>query len=80
MVIYGGVDIKAQKEALKSKPPHIVVGTPGRIKSVRHAACCARGRTVLLRVLARRALRCAGACAELRRFALRARSCPRTAT
>ena len=32
MVIYGGVDAKQQKEALKAKPPHIVVGTPGRIK------------------------------------------------
>lgn len=37
-VIYGGVDIKAQKEALKAKPPHVVVGTPGRIKSARRVA------------------------------------------
>ena len=35
MVIYGGVDAKAQKEQLKAKPPHIVVGTPGRIKQAR---------------------------------------------
>ena len=35
MVIYGGVNIKEQKDALKAKPPHVVVGTPGRIKSVR---------------------------------------------
>ena len=35
MVIYGGVNIKEQKDALKSKPPHVVVGTPGRIKAVR---------------------------------------------
>ena len=38
MVIYGGVDAKAQKEQLKSKPPHIVVGTPGRIKQARRIA------------------------------------------
>jgi hypothetical protein len=37
MVIYGGVNIKEQKEALKAKPPHIVVGTPGRIKQARAA-------------------------------------------
>ena len=35
MVIYGGVDLKEQKALLKSKPPHIVVGTPGRVKAVR---------------------------------------------
>lgn len=34
-VIYGGVDIQAQKKDLKTKPPHIVVGTPGRVKAVR---------------------------------------------
>jgi len=34
MVIYGGVPITEQKEALKSKPPHVVVGTPGRVKSL----------------------------------------------
>lgn len=34
-VIYGGVDLQAQKAQLKAKPPHIVVGTPGRVKSVR---------------------------------------------
>ena len=35
LVIYGGVNIKEQKDALKAKPPHVVVGTPGRIKAVR---------------------------------------------
>ena len=35
MVIYGGVNVKEQKDALKAKPPHVVVGTPGRIKAVR---------------------------------------------
>lgn len=35
MVIYGGVNAKEQKDALKAKPPHVVVGTPGRIKAVR---------------------------------------------
>jgi hypothetical protein len=35
MVIYGGVPIKEHKDLLKSKPPHVVVGTPGRIKAVR---------------------------------------------
>lgn len=35
MVIYGGVDIKEQKAALKAKPPHVVVATPGRVKAVR---------------------------------------------
>jgi ATP-dependent RNA helicase UAP56/SUB2 len=39
MVIYGGVNIKEQKDALKAKPPHVVVGTPGRIKAVRTARC-----------------------------------------
>merc|ERR1712070_1094881 len=29
--IFGGVSIKAQKEELKDEPPHIVVGTPGRV-------------------------------------------------
>ena len=43
MVIYGGVDIKAQKEALKSKPPHVVVGTPGRIKTARAPCVCSAG-------------------------------------
>ena len=38
MVIYGGVDVGEQKKLLKSKPPHIVVGTPGRIKAVRPPA------------------------------------------
>lgn len=35
-VIYGGVDIEQQKKDLKTKQPHIVVGTPGRVKAVRH--------------------------------------------
>ena len=81
MVIYGGVDIKAQKEALKTKPPHIVVGTPGRLKSVRGAARGAGGRNGLLlraRVLSWRALCCP--CAEPRHASLCSRSCPRTAT
>eukprot|EP00743_Colponemidia_sp_Colp-15_P000258 GILK01000301.1.p1 GENE.GILK01000301.1~~GILK01000301.1.p1 ORF type:complete len:442 (-),score=96.76 GILK01000301.1:163-1440(-) len=30
-VFYGGAPIKEQREALKNDPPHIVVGTPGRI-------------------------------------------------
>lgn len=34
-VIYGGVDVNEQKKSLKAKPPHIVVGTPGRVKAVR---------------------------------------------
>jgi len=34
MVIFGGVNITEQKTELKSKAPHIVVGTPGRIKSL----------------------------------------------
>jgi ATP-dependent RNA helicase UAP56/SUB2 len=34
-VIYGGVDLMEQKAQLKAKPPHIVVGTPGRVKAVR---------------------------------------------
>ena len=39
MVIYGGVNAKEQKDALKAKPPHVVVGTPGRIKAVRTPRC-----------------------------------------
>lgn len=35
MVIFGGVDIKIHKTDLKAKMPHIVVGTPGRVKQVR---------------------------------------------
>ena len=38
MVIFGGVNIEEHKKALVEKPPHIVVGTPGRIKAVRCAA------------------------------------------
>ena len=34
-VVFGGVDIKEQKNLLKTKPPHIVVGTPGRLKAAR---------------------------------------------
>merc|ERR1712205_16405 len=32
--IFGGVSIKAQKEELKTSPPNIVIGTPGRVKSL----------------------------------------------
>lgn len=32
---FGGVDIKKNKEDIKSTKPSIVVGTPGRIKQVR---------------------------------------------
>ncbi len=31
---YGGIPIKQNKEQLESDPPHVVVGTPGRIKQV----------------------------------------------
>lgn len=31
---YGGIPIKTNKEQLESDPPHVVVGTPGRIKQV----------------------------------------------
>jgi hypothetical protein len=31
---YGGIPIKNNKEQLESDPPHVVVGTPGRIKQV----------------------------------------------
>jgi ATP-dependent RNA helicase UAP56/SUB2 len=30
-VFYGGIPITANKKVLKDEPPHIVVGTPGRI-------------------------------------------------
>jgi ATP-dependent RNA helicase UAP56/SUB2 len=30
-VIYGGEPIEDQRKALKTEPPHIVVGTPGRV-------------------------------------------------
>lgn len=33
-VIYGGVPVRQHKELLASNPPHIVVGTPGRIKDL----------------------------------------------
>merc|ERR1712072_325899 len=33
-VFYGGVPISANKKALKEATPHIVVGTPGRLKSL----------------------------------------------
>ena len=32
--IFGGVSIKTQKEELKANPPNIVIGTPGRIKTL----------------------------------------------
>ena len=32
---YGGIPIKNHREQLENDPPHIVVGTPGRIKQVR---------------------------------------------
>jgi ATP-dependent RNA helicase UAP56/SUB2 len=35
-VVFGGINLKQQKDELKSNPPHIVVGTPGRVKQV----CC----------------------------------------
>ncbi len=31
---YGGIPIKNHKEQLENDPPHVVVGTPGRIKQV----------------------------------------------
>lgn len=33
-VIYGGVPVRQHKEMLASNPPHIVVGTPGRVKDL----------------------------------------------
>lgn len=30
MVVYGGVNIEAQILQLENKPPHIIIGTPGR--------------------------------------------------
>lgn len=32
---YGGIPIKNHRDQLENDPPHIVVGTPGRIKAVR---------------------------------------------
>lgn len=42
---FGGLPIKQQREQLrdKDKCPHVIVGTPGRVKAVRAArgrACC----------------------------------------
>ena len=31
---YGGIPITQNKELLKKETPHIVIGTPGRIKAV----------------------------------------------
>lgn len=33
-VMYGGVPVRAHKDLLATNPPHIVVGTPGRIKDL----------------------------------------------
>lgn len=33
-VLYGGVPITENKEEIKKKPPHIVVGCPGRIRAL----------------------------------------------
>lgn len=33
-VIYGGVPVRQHKDLLSSNPPHIIVGTPGRIKDL----------------------------------------------
>lgn len=30
-VVYGGINLKTQKESLKQTKPHIIVGTPGRV-------------------------------------------------
>merc|ERR1711959_814962 len=32
--IFGGVSIKGQKEELKANPPNVVIGTPGRVKTL----------------------------------------------
>lgn len=34
MVIYGGIPISTHKTELKENPPHIVIGTPGRMKAL----------------------------------------------
>jgi ATP-dependent RNA helicase UAP56/SUB2 len=34
MVIFGGVNIKQQREQLKEKPPSVIVATPGRCKAL----------------------------------------------
>lgn len=33
-VVFGGINLKTQKDELKQSPPHVVVGTPGRVKQV----------------------------------------------
>ena len=33
-VVFGGVNIKTQKEQLKEKPPSVIVATPGRLKAL----------------------------------------------
>ena len=33
-MIFGGVNIKQQKEQLKEKPPSVIVATPGRCKAL----------------------------------------------
>lgn len=33
-VIYGGVPVKQHKDLLATNPPHIIVGTPGRVKDL----------------------------------------------
>eukprot|EP00177_Eucheuma_denticulatum_P008214 GFKZ01014949.1.p1 GENE.GFKZ01014949.1~~GFKZ01014949.1.p1 ORF type:complete len:425 (+),score=60.95 GFKZ01014949.1:1084-2358(+) len=33
-VIYGGVPVRQHKDLLQTNPPHIVVGTPGRVKDL----------------------------------------------
>lgn len=33
-VIFGGVNVKQQKEMLEKECPHVIVGTPGRIKAL----------------------------------------------
>ncbi len=33
-VIFGGVNIKQQREQLKEKPPSVIVATPGRCKAL----------------------------------------------
>lgn len=38
---FGGLPIKQHKELLKNNTPHIIVGTPGRLKQVRVCVCVA---------------------------------------
>jgi hypothetical protein len=35
-VVFGGLNIQTQKEAILKDKPNIIVGTPGRVKAVRH--------------------------------------------